>query len=679
MGVFGRRLIRGAVALALVGAAPAVCAQSPAPEPGAAAVKAALENGQLRMSESGGAPVIVPGAAALVEGCDPGVKWDVQLQPQPTGADLIFTFTSTAPGMRQLGTINIGTLALGPNVSLHDLRGAGETISADCNTFVTRSATYPGELYSPAWVISNKNMSVGISLQYPVLEWRHDVRLTMACPLARGPGAENARGWLARFQLGGAGQRLGHGAQIGAGQTRVYVVSIRACTNPKEWVRTLAPYREYFRSTYGAVRYERRPQPIMAMTLSEPALITDDNAHGWSTSYRPDLGGWGRLTRRLRVELGGWDGFMLASPAGQYATNRQHNPPYQIATAWNSSPELATALDPYNGLPAIGKGGKRLALHWARAYQISTGWDQPVVQAMDLDKPEHVQAALNEIEGAVRAGAGTVVLGGSQHAAIPAWDQYQWIEQLAMHFTGTSFVVEPACPDFLHTLAGMSLAATMETGRPTREQDMYTLRHPHWMADFLLPGHETWAVLKYGVLKQAFSIDLDGARVLQDVRRMALMGYVPVAHYDGDVDTHIKAAESWKATVPADLAIAAPVFANAAPSFKKASKDKPKPAATPQAQQPQSPAVARALSNAARPSGARDPKAKKAMDISVKPGAEGEPSDPDFNVPDRDSILHALRRARAFSPYANPKGKLGKQVAIDATKVLPADEVPAPK
>ncbi len=667
MRVLGRFVMMSAVLLPLAGAA-VVRAQAPAPEPGVPTVRAALENGQLRMTEVGGASIIVPGAAALVEGCDPGVKWDVQLQPQPTGADLIFTFTSTAPGMRQLGSINIGTLALGPNITLRDLRGAGEFINADCSTFVARSATYPGELYSPAWVLGNATTTVGISIQYPVLEWRHDVRLTMSSPLARGPGAENARGWLGRFQLGGAGQRLTHSAQIGSGQTRVYVVSIRVCPNPKEWVRTLAPYRDFFRATYGAVRYERRPQPILALSMSDPALITEDNPQGWSTTYRPDLGGWGRLTRRLRVELGGWDAFMLASTAGQYTVNRQLNPPYQFATAWNSSPELATALEPYNGLPAIGKGGKRLVLHWARAYQIAAGWDQPRIETMDLDKPEHVQTALNEIEEAVRAGAGTVVLGSSSHTLVPAWDQYQWIEQLAMHFTATSFVIEPSCPDFLHTLAGVSLPATMETGRPTREQDMYTLRHPHWMADFLSPGHETWAVLKYGVLKQAFNTDLDSARVLQDVRRMALLGYVPVAHYDGDVDTHIKAVESWKSTVPADLALEAPVFARAESPMKKVAKDKPKSVA------PQDPNVARALANPTAPASRKNAKDKKTLDITVKPG-DGEMVDPDFNLPDRASILNALRRARVFSGKAmTVKGT--KQAAIDPPHVIPADDPP---
>jgi len=666
--VFGRA--PACLAAMLVAAAPAPAqVQAPAPETGPQVVSAALENGLVRMTDAAGAALIVPGGAPLVEGCDPGVKWDVQLQPQPSGADLIFTFTGTAPGNRQIGTINIGTLALGPTVTIHDLRGAGDAVAADCNTFVARSWTYPGELYSPAWVVSNADTSVGISLQYPVLQWRHDVRLTMSSPLARGPGAENARGWQARFQLGGAGQRLAHGATVGQGQSRVYVVSIRVCRNTKEWVRTLAPYRDFFRTTYGAVRYQRHTEPVLALAMSDPALITEDNPQGWNTSYRPDLGGWGRLTRRLRVELGGWDAFMLTSPAGQYSENRQHNPPYQFATAWNSSPELASALEPYNGLPAVSKTGKRLVLHWAHAYQIVPGWDLPRIENMDLDNPVHVQAALNEIEAAVQAGAGTVVLGGSKHAVLPAWDQYQWIEQLAMHFTSTSFVVEPGGADFLHAIAGMSLPATMESGRPTREQDLYTLRHPHWLADFLLPGHETWGVLKYTMLKRAFRADADGARVLQDTRRLAFMGFVPVAYYDHDLTTNVAAAESWKTTVPADLAIGAPVFAEPPRAVKKA-LGKPAKAAP----LPQDPAVARALANAARPNNAKDARNRKTMDITVKPGSDEDALiDPDFNLPDRASILNALRRARAFSPNANPKAR-GKYVAIDPTKVLPSEE-----
>src|SRR5207249_3767796 len=156
----------------------------------------------------------------------------------------------------------------------------GSAVSADGATFVSRSWTYPGELYSPAVVLSNEDYAVGLSIQYPVLEARHEVRLG----LTGIPGAAGANtcAWVARFQLGGTTQRLAHGAEIGAGQTRTYVVSLRVCASPKEWVRTLLPYREFFRATYGGVRYARRPEPIMSVAMSDPALLSRQNARGWN-------------------------------------------------------------------------------------------------------------------------------------------------------------------------------------------------------------------------------------------------------------------------------------------------------------------------------------------------------------------------------------------------------------
>src|SRR5262249_27335170 len=148
-----------------------------------------------------------------------------------------------------------------------------------------------------------------------------------------------------------------------------YVVSVRVLKNSSEWVRTLVPYRNYFRSVYGGVRYTRETGPVTAQMAADTGGCSASNPMGWLGGYRPDLQGWGVLAKKLREQPAGWSGTMVWLPSGSYWHNPQNNFPCWPASTWMTSPLLATVFDPVNGLPSVPRAGKQLGFWWGHSCQ----------------------------------------------------------------------------------------------------------------------------------------------------------------------------------------------------------------------------------------------------------------------------------------------------------------------
>ena len=88
---------------------------------------------------------------------------------------------------------------------------------------------------------------------------------------------------------------------------------------------------------------------------------------------------------------------------------------------------------------------------------------------------------------------------------------------------------------------------------------MYIAESPMVLADFLLPGHETWCGIQASRV-QAFT----GARatprfLAREAETVAALGYVPVVFADLPMSPAVRAAESWRRSVPADLVLPAVV------------------------------------------------------------------------------------------------------------------------
>lgn len=645
----------------------------PQPVPAAAGapsrlVTTSLVDGHLEIRDSStGEPILLSRGAVLVSGTGEGVKFAVKMNEQPDGLDLVFNFMNTSGQARPVGTITLGTFTLGPSVTYQDLRDTCEPVAVDSNTFLPKSWTYPAELYSPAWVLSSSRYAVGVSLRYPVLEYKHDARLSLTSPVPERPDAEGGRGWVTAFQLSDAGgppglpssaPRVRYSAEIQPGEVRAYTISIRLTTRPDEWVRTLLPYREYFRATYGGVRYGRRADAVQAVALAEESRVSDTSPRGFTDPFRPDILGWTRLTRYLLGDMGDFNRAVLVNPTGLYRSHREFNPPFQMTTAWAALPTLATVAERYDGLPAVTKAGKDLGLWWGNSCRVCSSWDPAGVEALDPFNPEHARLALAEVEGAVRAGVTTIVLGNFNHETTPLWQLHAWLGELAARFPDVRFVTEPSACDVLHAVAPTFVKGWNDTTTARREAELYTIRNPNILADFLLPGHETWAGFTYDIPKQVLRVIADPARVKADMERYASLGYVPCFFWNGRLDGVVAGATTWRTSIPADLRI----------------DDVPPPIGPGSAAAPPAQAAAPSKAPGAAapgPNGKVLSQSGSKVNVRAAPGTvKTGPNEGEVRQ-DRDAVIEALRRAGTTSAAA---AKTTKKVP---TKVVPSE--PAPK
>jgi len=554
---------RGAAAAVLV----AVCAHAraqlvPAMESGEQVVRAKLIDGQLELrDQEENLPLIVARGMKLLTPLDPRLVVSTTLQEQPTGADLIFTFTNPTSEPLPLGMIKLGVITLGPEISYLDTKFFLDFVPSNVATFVGQAWAYPGWAYSPVWVMTSPNYAMGISLQYPILEYQHDTALSIGNPRGEYLAGEGGRGWSVQFGLSTTGseawQRVSRGASVPAGQSRTYVMSIRISKDPSDWLRTLVPYRDFFRATYGGVTYTRRTTPICGVGMSDRDLCTTENPHGWATEFRPDIHGWSRFTSFIKNYRPGWSSVMLWTPSGHYKEHRSGNYPPQICTPWLETTTLATAFDPTGGLPSLVKAGKELGIWWGRSVQVAPGdvWDPPSLQTFDPDRADHLQSKIRELDLAVKAGVRVVGLDTFSSVLCPVWKLYDWLCFMRLRHPDVSFMMESRPCDVLHTLGGAVLNGWNDIKAPTTPDDLYAIKHPLWLADFLLPGHETYAIYRYSEWIQYYNLVLTPERVVADMRRHAAFGFTPVMQGSGEIPmgTTIDVALPWEQTVPLDL------------------------------------------------------------------------------------------------------------------------------
>lgn len=525
----------------------------PAKEPGTASVKATLgENDEFDLRDlRGNTPIVLSRGTPILENFDPAIKAEVALQEQPAGGDLIFRFTNTASEPKRLGLINIGIATIGRKISYWDFRDVPRKRAVDGQSFSAQWADYPDELYSPVFVLEGDKYTLGVSLLYPAMVYRHDVRLSISSPGGKQVSGEGGRGWLARFQLGSIGESaatsLVHDVELKPGESRTYVVCVRAMASGPGWQRTLVPYRNFFRELYGVAKYKRHPEAMQGFDVAAEAWMEPANPRGWNPAFRPDERGWSGLVKHLRELKAG--GVVLRGQSGVAPSNPG---PFQMATPWAKQPGYAELIDRTRGLPSLPALGTELALWWGRSCQVSMTFEGQEWEAFEPSYTDHVQASLAEMDAAVRAGAATVVLGDFRHAVTPIWTQYLWLRTLQSRYPKTRFVIEPSVCDILHVVAPTMVRATLEQ-KATSPEAQLLIDTPHYLADLLVPGHETWASHGYARYAEYFGAPADSDMVSRDASRIADAGYVPLLWWDGTLQTRVAAAESWSTSVPSDI------------------------------------------------------------------------------------------------------------------------------
>lgn len=531
----------------------------PPPEGGEATMRTRLVNGMVEMIDVRDNTVVVSPQSMVLHVPTPtsaGVTPIVELQEQPTGFDLIYTFTNTSGTTRSLGKLQLGVVNLGENIWFRDFNKSGAEHAADYS-YIAPAYLYPAWIYSPVVVMGNSKYTVGVSIQYPMLEYKHQTRVMMYSPGGSTMNGPAGRGWAVEYRLNNFGDETGLGridraASIRPGETRTYVVSVRVTDHDDAWQRTLLPYRGFFRATYGGVHYQRDPRPVNCVALAATEHITDDNPLGWGQmkQYRPDVGGWRAAVQEIR-QPSNWPRVMVWMCSGTYQYSRDDE--WQFTSRWLTSPKLAEALDPTIGFPTIPASGRELGLWWTESQRYNAGRD--ALTLFSRQKQIHVKSAFKELDLAVRAGATMIGLDTFHDFATPAWEHYFWLRDMQERFPKVTFVTEPIACDVVHTLAPTFFQQWAYTQPPQRAEDVYPIATPHFLADFLLPGHEIWGGMRYSDYSQFYGQRPTTDKVLQDMAATAAMGYVPAFAEAIDLSSSalFNAGESWKMTLPQDL------------------------------------------------------------------------------------------------------------------------------
>jgi hypothetical protein len=550
-----------ALALATGGLmAPTTAQQIPDPEDGPPIVTATLIDGQVDMRDvdTGKAIMLSKTLEMWHDKGDPdAVAPVIEFQPQPTGYDAIFTFTNNGKTARPLGSLNAGIFTLGQTITYPEFRYICEPVTVSYDNYKVRQAHYPTTTYSPAWVLQNDEYAVGVSLQYPILDYKHDTRLCLYSPDARFAKGEGGRGWRLEFllsnmdDLDGANSLYNSGA-IPPGETWTYVVSVRVTRQTDEWVRTLIPYRNWFRSAYGGVEYERDPRPISGRSFSAHENCSDDNPYGFGGS-RPDLHGWGNIVTGLVEARSGWGTMMLWTAGGAYRHNDENNMAYQFASNWNSTPGLATATDPKVGFQRINDAGTDVAFWWGRSCQVADKWDDDQLESFDPDKQAHRQAAFAEMDMAVKAGARSIGLDTFSCRHTPVWKLVEWLDTLKARYPGVRFCAEPLTNDLIHRKISTYYRGHNDRQRVDHPDEIDIYHNPHYLADFLLPGHEIWGAFRWSQYENWFGMSFSDSEKEAQLQKIASMGYIPVCLTEMNLTVNADAARSWEFTVPADL------------------------------------------------------------------------------------------------------------------------------
>ncbi len=555
-------LARIAAASAVLGLATdrGTAQQVPPPEAGQQIVNVSHTNGGIRMRDrETDAPLIDPRGLKLYDGYGLDVlEPTITVNKQPAGFDVMYTFQNGTNEPKKVGDFQIGIITLGSTVTWPDVRNSCAPVTFEMASFAGVTYPYPDDLYSPVWVVSNGQHAIGVSVLYPVLEYKHDVRVSLCKMPGQYTSGEGGMGWMVNV---GCSNLPGWGAvprpcEVPPGEERTYVVCVRVTKKTSEWVRTLLPYREYFRSLYGGVQYSRDADAVYGLAVAFGAAISPTNPSGWTFSNRrPDLHTWAPWVAYITTNLAAFKRVMIWAPSGLYNVNQELNYPFQFTSRWLDHPKVKTAIDPAIGLPRVKQKGQKLGLWWGRSLEVSTQWNPSETHKFDLHNAADVALALHELDVAIQAGATMIGLDTFQPYDTPLWDQITWLKKMNQRGPGLKFIFEPSACDIMHRLGPIVVDAFQDPGpSPQSPEALYRIKTPNYLADFLLPGHESWALMHWEHWNQYFNHAPSVDRKRQDCVKVAQYGFVPVIQDDHvQASPQFKAVKSWEQSIPEDL------------------------------------------------------------------------------------------------------------------------------
>lgn len=477
------------------------------------------EDTGLRFTDvSTGRTLMSPNGFSIVS--DTQARTNIAISNQPGGFDLVITYTNPGSTPLPLGQINIGGIRMGQVVTFRDFSHDSKTVTCDhqgqSGSFATKE--YPNDTYSPVFVVSDDNFTIGTSLNYPIAEYDHKIDVTFRSPI-RTPN-DNGRNWMISYHLP---------TSLPAGQTRTYTIPVRIAKGNQHWLETLKPYREYFRSLYGDVQYTRDPHPVRGFHIAYANYLSSTNQRGFhSSNLDPSVNGFGPWASFIRSSCvaSGFNRVMIWAPTGVYYTRRDDNYPCMFMTGADNIPLMRNSQ---NLLRSIADAGIDTGYWWGYSQSVSPGgWDTGHT-VVDVDNPAHLALAWREMDRAVSLGAKLIGLDAyGQMRPAPA---LRYLRMLRERYPNVKFIGEVSIADIYHVYAG-----TFVFG--------HQIQGPNYLADFLLPGQETWYMCGFESILPG---ETEAQTRNREMRRAAEMGYVPLVNSNVPITTDLLASEGWTA------------------------------------------------------------------------------------------------------------------------------------
>lgn len=260
---------------------------------------------------------------------------------------------------------------------------------------------YPGGAFSPLTGVGENGMYLGAALLYDVTDEKHIVALRneylkkrslwriVYRPLGPWDAPDPKKTVAADMQKFRSTQfgKQPPPLQLAPGETRRYVLALQAAPLG-EWKTAYSRYRDFFRETYGDIRYKKDPRPIAGY------------GYDFSGRYRKTEmveGGWTPFVDHFVEERipRGWRRAMVWFAAPGYVKHRGANQPFEIATGQT---EACKRTAPQ--LKKLYEKGVILGFWMGRAGSVSKGYDLGYRWPIDLDAPDDVKAWRREVDRA---------------------------------------------------------------------------------------------------------------------------------------------------------------------------------------------------------------------------------------------------------------------------------------
>ncbi len=460
--------------------------------------------------------------------CPPDVRAAIHSVPTDNGVDTLITLTNASNKVSELPNFRLGPITVDSSSKWMDFREVGRPTQLDA-LGTSASATYPGLLYSPvAALITGDNM-FAVSVMYPLLEFKHEVRLS----LCQNQGKYyiefgfNNPPWVAsnEYRYG----RLAHLSRLAPGESRSYRVSARKTTTSKGLSEAILPYVDYFHRTYGTkLEYSPRRSRISGYLMGTTDHCSADNPHGWAVEdIRPDRHGYSRIFLQLLERLSSVDRVILWGPSGLDCVDKSKNYPFNILTPLMAQQTGRGPTEVF-GRATLAEP-KSLGVWWGHSAEPRASWEASSVVSLSSQPEAAYELCKKELSIARALHFTTIGLDAFSHVFEPTWVLVDHLRRMRKDFPEMQFCTEGRCCDVLHRIAPTFVDAYRPPGF-LQVADERVVINRFLLADALMPDHETWCAMLFDRAASLKGVsDPKSEQFFNlEIKRVQSLGYVPL-------------------------------------------------------------------------------------------------------------------------------------------------------